>query len=105
MTVVGHVLLPWIYLPVGNRQINVDIYSTFLDLFSSCPGHGIYIIPVIPLQECTTPHDGRVVLEILRFLRTGVSRFHIEVYSVTYRLRTFVTVYGTYVNRICYQSD
>ena len=39
--IVGHVLLLQIYLPVGNRQEIVEKYSTFLDLFLSCPGQGI----------------------------------------------------------------
>ena len=65
MTVVGHVLVLRIYLPVGNPHKNVDYYSTFLDLFTSCPGQGILTIPGIPVQECITPHDGESCYEVL----------------------------------------
>ena len=79
---------PQIYLPVGNRQKHVEKYSTFMDLFLSCPGHrNTYI----PYQECITPHDGGVILEFLKLLRTGSSRFP----KSRCPLGTVGSVYGT----------
>ena len=52
---------------------------------------GIHHIPNIPVQECTPPHDGRVILEVPSLLRTSsldsVSRFGLS--------RTVVSVSGT----------
>ena len=60
-------------------------------VFSHVQDREYSTIPVIPYQECTPPHDGGVILESLKLLRTGSTRFLLRVV----RLGTIGSVYGT----------